>query len=640
MTNNKNKDIEGGAASAAGGKAFKKTLEEAGTVKLSPAQQCGRGIIGDVRRTVGTHWFKEVTNFNAKTIPVSLLVFISVIAPTLAFGASYGTITNNQIGAIETMLATSWVGITYSLIGGMPICIIGSTGPVLALSAAIFTMSNSLGVPYLTFNAWISIWLFGYTVLCGFFDVTRYVKLATRFTDEIFALLIVSIFVLDAVGDPFSDDGLVRYLLQSHPSHEDLGEDNPDYNAWASGFLSVILGFGTTWLIFFFRDMKESSYFNQTIRNLIFDFSVSASVVVWTIVQHLAFPETETETLNVPDTFQPTFSCCDSSCTTYFPDECEDQAEAWGTRSWFVDYGDLKGKSWTIFFAAVPALLAFLLCYLDSGITWHLINHPSHKIKHGDAYNYDLILLGFFNCVNGMLGLPWLVATTVPCITHLHALAEKDKNGKIVHVHETRLTHFLSHAILGVCMLFLSLLKMIPRPVLKGVFLFMGLAALPSIQFWQRLLNFGREFERQPEYAYKTWVSKGRVHLYTFLQIIFFAGVFTVQNFKAIAIVFPFMTLLCIPGRLYLLPKFFNGWELALLDGSDEEIEEVGQAKEAEAATAYQINDYFEDDEKYDMESDDDDDDFDDHNSPQYSKAVTVRAVANESIHSDFDFET
>jgi hypothetical protein len=42
--------------------------------------------------------------------------------------------------------------------------------------------------------------------------LTGYVRLATRFTDEIFALLIVSIFVMDAIGDPFSDVGLLHYL--------------------------------------------------------------------------------------------------------------------------------------------------------------------------------------------------------------------------------------------------------------------------------------------------------------------------------------------------------------------------------------------------------------------------------------------
>ena len=96
-------------------------VADAGKVHLDEAQMWGKGIKGDFQRTIGTHWFSEVTNFNQKTIAVSLLLFISVIAPTLTFGAVYGKVTNNLIGAIETIVATSWVGVAYSLIGGMPL---------------------------------------------------------------------------------------------------------------------------------------------------------------------------------------------------------------------------------------------------------------------------------------------------------------------------------------------------------------------------------------------------------------------------------------------------------------------------------------------------------------------------------------
>ena len=95
-------------------------VENAGKVHLDDAEMWGRGIWNDVKRTVGTHWWKEMTNFNQKTISVSLLLFITVIAPTLTFGAVYGKVTENRIGAIETLLATGWVGVIYSLIGGMP----------------------------------------------------------------------------------------------------------------------------------------------------------------------------------------------------------------------------------------------------------------------------------------------------------------------------------------------------------------------------------------------------------------------------------------------------------------------------------------------------------------------------------------
>ena len=75
-------------------------------------------------------------------------------------------------------------------------------------------------------------------------------------------------------------------------------------------------------------------------------------------------------------------------------------------------------------------------------------------------------------------------------------------------------------------------------------------------------------------------MEKKRIHLYTFIQLGFFAALYGVKTYKAIAIAFPFFILLCIPARLYLLPRFFDGWELALLDGEDDEINEWLEKKE------------------------------------------------------------
>jgi uncharacterized integral membrane protein len=230
--------------------------------------------------------------------------------------------------------------------------------------------------------------------------------------------------------------------------------------------------------------------------------------------------------------------------------------------------------------AAGPGILAFLLCFLDNGITWHLINHKSHKLKHGEAYNYDLFLSGVFNCINGILGLPWLVATTVPCIIHLNGLANKDKDGKFIDVQETRLCLFFSHLLVGLSLLFLDTLKLLPVPVLYGVFLFMGLSSLPAMQFWNRFLLFFQQPSKYPDSIPMRYMEKKRIHRYTFLQIFFFSLIFIVQNIKAISILFPFMTLLCIPARIYFLPKFLEGWELLLLDGEDEDIAEWITAKE------------------------------------------------------------
>jgi hypothetical protein len=74
-------------------------------------------------------------------------------------------------------------------------------------------------------------------------------------------------------------------------------------------------------------------------------------------------------------------------------------------------------------------------------------------------------------------------------------------------------------------------------------------------------------------------MTKARIHKYTLWQIFFFALVFVVQNISQVAVVFPLMTLLCIPARLYFFPRMFEGWELLLLDGEDEKIKEWVEAK-------------------------------------------------------------
>jgi hypothetical protein len=246
-------------------------------------------------------------------------------------------------------------------------CIIGSTGPILAFTRALVSISDSLDVPFLTFNAWVSAWLLFYTLVAGFFDLTRLVRLATRFTDEIFALLIVSIFVMDAVGDPFSNVGILRYFDPNHPSHEDY-ENDPNYDFLQVAVLSTLLGFGTTALIFFFRSFKNTSFFcNDSVRTSIHDFAVTTSVIVTTVIGQVLFPEIQLEQLNVPDRFEPSYQCCDTSCTSFFPDECPDQIAAAASRPWFVDFSDLNGKSWVPIVAAGPAVLAFVLVFLDNG---------------------------------------------------------------------------------------------------------------------------------------------------------------------------------------------------------------------------------------------------------------------------------
>lgn len=454
----------------------------------------------------------------------------------------------------------------------------GGTGPVLAFSTVLFDISKSFNVNFLTLNAWTGLWTAGLLLLAAFFDLNRFMSHATRFTDEIFALLIAFIFVVDALGSPFSPVGIYWYFNEDHKSH-DVHDGNEEYSYTSAAFLSLILCIGTTYLAFQLRALKFAPYFpNQTIRDTVSDFAVVVSIVVWCLVANFLFRNVPVERLNVPDSIAPTQICCTSDCLTSFPQDCPD-IEPFGRRSWLVNLGALNGKPWIPFFAAVPAMLAFILVFLDDGITWHLINHPCHKLTHGEAYNWDTIIIAGMIAVNSLVGLPWLVAATVRSLTHVNAMAERTEDGKILSVQETRLTHLGIHTLVLISLFVLNVLKVIPVPVLYGVFLYMGLASLKTNQFFQRFLMFFMQPSKFPAEPHTQHMETKRMHMFTGIQIFCFVMLLVFRSIKVIAIAFPIIIKLCIPIRMFLLPRIFSTEELILIDTDETTVGEYLEYK-------------------------------------------------------------
>ncbi|KAL7543916.1 hypothetical protein ACHAWF_007485 [Thalassiosira exigua] len=462
-----------------------KTENDGSNMFMRRGQGWGRGIVADSKRTILTHWKEEMT------IACSFFLYFACIAPAVTFGAIYGKATNNNIGAVEMITATSWCGIVYGLVGGQPMMINGGKGPVLAFTEILYKMSESMDVPFLTLNAWIGMFKF-------------------------------------------------------------------------SPFLP-----------------------NQSFRNVMTDFAVVISILIWSLIGN-AIPEVPIEKLNVPDTFAPTFQCCDESCQTSWPNDCYGQEYPYSYMPWLVDLDEilvvsdavypgetlpcsyclislsfsnssanLNGKSWVPFMAAGPALLAFILAFLDDGITWHLINHPTHKLKHGDAYSYDTLVTGLMILVNSLLGFPWLVAATVRSLNHVHAMAEKSADGTIISVHETRLTNLGIHLLCLVTIFALDVLKLIPSQ---------SFTASSSSWDWSPLAQTSSGPSKYPVQLYTQYMKPKRMHLFTIIQLLFFAFLYVVKSIKMIAIAFPILIATCIPVRLYLLPKIFTEDELILID--------------------------------------------------------------------------
>lgn len=76
-----------------------------------------------------------------------------------------------------------------------------------------------------------------------------------------------------------------------------------------------------------------------------------------------------------------------------------------------------------------------------------------------------------------------------------------------------------------------------------------------------------------PKEHFTQEMRPARMHLFTFFQVLIFVVMYVVKSTKSIAIAFPLVIALCIPFRLYALPKIFTDEELLFLDSEDEAIE-------------------------------------------------------------------
>ena len=84
-------------------------------------------------------------------------------------------------------------------------------------------------------------------------------------------------------------------------------------------------------------------------------------------------------------------------------------------------------------------------------------------------------------------------------------------------------------------------LSKIPMPVLYGVFLFMGVASLNGLQFFDRILLFFMPKKYQPDLPYLRRVPLMRVHLFTGIQLLCLVALWIIKDIKATSILFPVM---------------------------------------------------------------------------------------------------
>ena len=84
-----------------------------------------------------------------------------------------------------------------------------------------------------------------------------------------------------------------------------------------------------------------------------------------------------------------------------------------------------------------------------------IVNKKERKLKKGSGYHLDLLLIGCFGAIGGILGLPFVCAASVRSITHVSALSTFSRTHapgekpRLEEVKEQRITGIAVHVMIG-----------------------------------------------------------------------------------------------------------------------------------------------------------------------------------------------
>uniref|UniRef100_A0AAZ3NX84 Anion exchange protein n=1 Tax=Oncorhynchus tshawytscha TaxID=74940 RepID=A0AAZ3NX84_ONCTS len=535
---------------------------------------CG-GLWLDIKRKVPWILSDFSQGFHIQSISAVLFIYLGCITNAITFGGLLGDATDNYQGVMESFLGTALAGTVFCLLGGQPLIILSSTGPILIFEKLLYEFCKhqySLA-DYMELRLWIGLHSCLQCLILVATDASYIIKYITRFTEEGFSSLISFIFISDAIkkmvgsfkyypiNRGFKPDYVTSYKCECIYNITGLDwsqlskKECVKYGGALLGntckyvpdlaLMSFILFFGTYSMTVSLKKFKTSRYFPTMLRKLISDFSIFMSIMTFVGLDMLV--GLDTPKLIVPTEFKPTR-----------PD-----------RGWLVmPFG--KNPWWVYVASAVPALLVTILIFMDQQISAVIVNRKENKLKKGCGYHLDLFWVGILMAVCSFLGLPWYVAATVISIAHIDSLKMESESSapgeqpQFLGVREQRLTGILVFVLNGVSIFLAPVLQYIPMPVLYGVFLYMGVASLAGIQFWERIKLYLMPAKHQPDFSFLRHVPLRRVHLFTLVQIICLAVLWILKSTVA-AIIFPVMILGLMVVRK-MMDLMFSQHDLAWLD--------------------------------------------------------------------------
>uniref|UniRef100_A0A3Q2EG23 Anion exchange protein n=1 Tax=Cyprinodon variegatus TaxID=28743 RepID=A0A3Q2EG23_CYPVA len=552
-----------------------------------PLSRTGRpfgGMIRDIKRRYQYYKSDLTDALNAQALAAIIFIYFAALSPAITFGGLLADKVENMMGVPELLISTSIQGIIFCFVAAQPILVIGFSGPLLVFEEAFFAFCKSQDIEYIVGRVWVGVWLVIIVVIIVAFEGSFLVRYISRFTQEIFSILISIIFIYETFAK-------LGRIFKAHPlilnyDHVNATLENPWYprveettaydNATGNitvvvntvmtpypntALLSMCLMFGCFFIAYFLRQFKNGTFLPGNVRRLIGDFGVPIAIFLM-IVADYNIEDTYTQKLVVPKGLMVSNPA---------------------KRGWLINpFGEHKSfPVWLMFASCIPALLVFILIFLESQITTLIISKPERKMVKGSGFHFDLLVLVGMGGLSAIFGVPWLSAATVRTVTHANALTvmSKGTKPKIESVVEQRVSGIVVALLIGLSILMEPILKLIPMSALFGIFLYMGVTSLNGIQLWDRMLLLFIPKKYHPNEPYATKVRTGRMHLFTAIQVVCLAILWLVKS-SPISLALPFILILTIPLRMLMTGRLFTQLEMKCLDADDAKVmfeEEPGQ---------------------------------------------------------------
>jgi len=522
----------------------------------------GKGISNDFISRLTYYqedWKGALKGNQFRVLAAACYIFFASAMPALAFGQQIFAETTGMFNVVHVLAATAINGVLQAILGGQPLLIVGVAEPIILVYGYMFSFAKTQpgllhGKLFLPWAAWCCVWTSFFILTLSAFNLCGYINKFTRYSGELFGMLIAILFFQQAV----------KGLIQEFHS------GNETFERQVNGLWSLILAFGFLLTSLLLRTAHSWRFLRASARLVLADYGFFLMVLTWT---GLSFAV--------------------SSPSSHVPSRVQ-TPNTWDIQtSWTVAKSMNTISGPYIAVSIIPAIIITILFFFDHNISSKMAQQEDFNLMKPSAYHYDFMLLGFMTALCGLIGIPPVNGVLPQAPMHTKALSKRAgiTQDSGLDVVEQRVSGLLQSLCVGACLGITPAIRQIPTAVLWGYFAFMAIESLPGSQFWERILLLITDPKQRVimmekgNAVYLQNVPFGVIKAFTILQLFVLMAVYGLTWAPIGGIVFPIPIMLLVPFRQWVMPTIFSREHLRYLDPLfDETLSLVPQYQTEEAS--------------------------------------------------------